>query len=89
MSRARDEDMDGVEVPLELRGAFENPIELARLRHNAFESVGRPYADGILYGIGLSRGLLDGLRGCSAIRTPVPLGSCRARGLCGSSKLLT
>ena len=62
MSRARDEDMDGVEVPLELRGAFENPIELARLRRNAFESVGRPYADGILYGGGLPRGLLDGLR---------------------------
>ncbi|MBM4334974.1 MAG: hypothetical protein FJ108_03560 [Deltaproteobacteria bacterium] len=61
MSRARDEDMDGVEVPLELRGAFENPDELARLRRNAFEGVGRPYADGILYGIGLSRGLLDGL----------------------------
>ncbi len=62
MSRARDYDADGVEVPLELRGAFENPAELARLRRNAFESVGRPYAAGILYGMGLAQGLLDGLR---------------------------
>lgn len=62
MSRAHDEDADGIEVPLEPRGAFENPAELARLRRNAFESVGRPYAGGILYGIGLAQGLLDGLR---------------------------
>ncbi|MEX2205484.1 MAG: 4-vinyl reductase [Myxococcota bacterium] len=62
MSRAHDQDADGVEVPLELRGAFENPAELARLRRNAFESVGRPYAGGILYGMGLAQGLLDGLR---------------------------
>jgi hypothetical protein len=62
MSRARDADAEGVEVPLELRGAFENPAELARLRRNAFESVGRPYAAGILYGMGLAQGLLDGLR---------------------------
>ena len=62
MSRAHDEDANGVEVPLELRGAFENPAELARLRRSAFESVGRPYAGGILYGMGLAQGLLDGLR---------------------------
>ncbi len=62
MSPIDDDDAGGVEVPLELRGAFENPFELARLRRNAFEGVGRPYASGILYGIGLSRGLLDGLR---------------------------
>ena len=62
MSRAYDDDADGVEVPLELRGAFENPAELARLRRNAFDSVGRPYAGGILYGMGLAQGLLDGLR---------------------------
>jgi hypothetical protein len=62
VSRAYEEDADGVEVPLELRGAFENPAELARLRRNAFDSVGRPFAAGILYGIGLAQGLLDGLR---------------------------
>jgi hypothetical protein len=62
MSRADAEDADGIEVPLELRGAFENPAELARLRRNAFDSVGRPYASGILYGMGLAQGLLDGLR---------------------------
>jgi hypothetical protein len=62
MSRTDAEDADGIEVPLELRGAFENPAELARLRRNAFDSVGRPYASGILYGMGLAQGLLDGLR---------------------------
>ncbi len=62
MSRAYDQDADGVEVPLELRGAFEQPAELARLRRNAFDSVGRPYAAGILYGMGLAQGLLDGQR---------------------------
>jgi hypothetical protein len=62
LSRAYDEDAIGVEVPLDIPGAFEDPAELARLRRNAFESVGRPYASGILYGIGLAQGLLDGLR---------------------------
>jgi len=62
VSRAHDEDAIGVEVSLELPGAFESPAELARLRNNAFESVGQPYAGGILYGIGLAQGLLDGLR---------------------------
>jgi hypothetical protein len=62
VSRAYDEDADGVEIPLDVPGAFEDPAELARLRRNAFESVGRPYASGILYGIGLAQGLLDGLR---------------------------
>lgn len=62
MSRAHDRDAEGVEVPLELRGAFEQPAELARLRRNAFAGVGRPYAAGILYGMGLAQGLLDGLR---------------------------
>ena len=62
MSRAHDDDSVGVEVPLELRGAFDNADELARLRRNAFQSVGRPYAAGILYGMGLAQGLLDGLR---------------------------
>jgi hypothetical protein len=62
VSRADAEDADGIEVPLELRGAFEVRAELARLHRNAFESVGPPYAGGILYGIGLTQGLLDGLR---------------------------
>ena len=62
MSRADAEDPVGIEVPLELRGAFEVPAELARLRRNAFETVGLPYAGGILHGIGLAQGLLDGLR---------------------------
>ena len=58
MSRKDDDDSAGIEVPLELRGAFENAAELARLRRNAFESVGQPYAAGILYGMGLAQGLL-------------------------------
>lgn len=62
MSRASDGDEEGVEVALDLPSAFESVAELARLRRNAIESVGRPYADGILYGIGLSQGMLDGLK---------------------------
>jgi hypothetical protein len=63
LSRADDRDVEGgVEVALELPTAFESLAELARLRRNAFESVGAPYAGGILYGIGLSQGMLDGLR---------------------------
>ena len=62
MSRADDRDAEGVEVALDLPSAFESIDELARLRRNALESVGRPYAGGILYGIGLSQGMLDGLR---------------------------
>jgi V4R domain-containing protein len=42
--------------------AFEDPAELERLRANAFESVGLPLAEGILYGIGFAEGLYDALR---------------------------
>jgi hypothetical protein len=62
LSRAYDDDAVGVEVSLAIPGAFESANELARLRNNAYASVGRPYAGGILYGIGLAQGLLDGLR---------------------------
>ncbi len=62
MSRAHDDDADGVEVSLAIPGAFDSAEELARLRNNAFASVGRPYAGGILYGIGVAQGLTDGLR---------------------------
>jgi len=56
------------EEPLELDptpaedDAFDDPESLERLRANAFESVGAPYAEGILYGIGLAEGLSDALR---------------------------
>lgn len=62
MSGERDEE------PLELEpapaedDAFDDPESLERLRANAFESVGAPYAEGILYGIGLAEGLGDALR---------------------------
>ena len=62
MSGVRDEE------PLELEpapaedDAFADPDSLERLRANAFESVGAPYAEGILYGIGLAEGLGDALR---------------------------
>jgi hypothetical protein len=62
LSRSRDPEAGGVEVALDPPSAFDSVAELARLRRNAFASVGRPYAGGILYGIGLSQGMLDGLR---------------------------
>src|SRR5262249_53759237 len=48
-------------APIEAH-AFDDPDSLERLRSNAFESVGAPYAEGILYGIGLAEGLGDALR---------------------------
>ncbi len=62
MSRSNDREDEGVEVALQLPSAFESIAELARLRRNALESVGLPFAAGILYGIGLSQGMLDGLK---------------------------
>jgi V4R domain-containing protein len=70
---ARDDD-----APLDLgpdegeRDAFSDPDELEKLRANAFESVGLPFAEGILYGIGLAEGLFDALR--VAQRFSGPLG---------------
>ena len=32
------------------------------LRRNAFETIGLPWAIGVLYGVGLGQGLRDGLR---------------------------
>lgn len=71
MSRSGARDEEGIEVALDLPTAFESLAELARLRRNAFESVGRPYADGILYGIGLAQGMLDGLRVARTFVAPV------------------
>jgi len=48
--------------PADASDAFDDPDELERLRANAFESVGAPLAEGILYGIGMAEGLFDALR---------------------------
>ncbi len=43
------------------RNPFADPQVLDELRRNTFVSVGVQYAQGILYGIGVTRGLVDGL----------------------------
>jgi V4R domain-containing protein len=63
VSGERDEDaseLEGVATPE--TDAFDDPEALERLRANAFESVGAPFAEGILYGIGVAEGLFDALR---------------------------
>jgi V4R domain len=72
MSGERGEASDEVELELEGPDAFDDPEALERLRANAFESVGLPYAEGILYGIGVAEGLVDALR--IARRFAGPLG---------------
>ena len=72
MSGARGDAADEVELELEGPDAFDDPDALERLRANAFESVGLPYAEGILYGIGVAEGLVDALR--VAHRFAGPLG---------------
>ena len=53
--------VEPVSEPPDVRDAFDDPDELERLRANAFESVGAPLAEGILYGIGMAEGLFDAL----------------------------
>ena len=72
MSGTRGTDADEAELELEAPDAFDDPDALERLRANAFESVGVPYAEGILYGIGMAEGLVDALR--VARRFAGPLG---------------
>ena len=72
MSSARGDAGDEVELELDTPDAFDDPDALERLRANAFESVGLPYAEGILYGIGVAEGLVDALR--VAHRFAGPLG---------------
>ncbi|HXZ86234.1 MAG TPA: V4R domain-containing protein, partial [Myxococcota bacterium] len=52
------EDLDG---PGE-RVPFDDPAALDELRRNAFETIGLPWAIGVLYGVGMGQGLRDGLR---------------------------
>jgi hypothetical protein len=72
VSGTRGDAADEVELELEGPDAFDDPEALERLRANAFESVGIPYAEGILYGIGVAEGLVDALR--VARRFAGPLG---------------
>jgi hypothetical protein len=46
----------------EARTPFEDPAALDELRRNAFETIGLPWAIGVLYGVGMGQGLRDGLR---------------------------
>ena len=61
MSERDDEPLES-ELEAEPADAFCDPDALEQLRTNAFESVGPPYAEGILYGIGVAEGLYDALR---------------------------
>ncbi|HTO70389.1 MAG TPA: V4R domain-containing protein [Myxococcota bacterium] len=75
MTDERDEEAGLIEAAVaapEAVDAFDDPDELERLRANAFESVGLPLAEGILYGIGMAEGLFDALR--VAQRFAGPLG---------------
>jgi len=72
VSGTRGDAADQAELELEAPDAFDDPDALERLRANAFESVGLPYAEGILYGIGVAEGLVDALR--VARRFTGPLG---------------
>ena len=62
MSGERDEEALEAASEIEPADAFDDPDALERLRANAFESVGPPFVEGILYGIGVAEGLYDALR---------------------------
>ena len=62
MSGERDEEAFGAELEVHAADAFDDPDALESLRANAFESVGPPFVEGILYGIGVAEGLHDALR---------------------------
>jgi hypothetical protein len=54
---------DALDVdPEDGRVPFEDPAALDELRRNAFETIGLPWAIGVLYGVGMGQGLRDGLR---------------------------
>jgi hypothetical protein len=72
VSGERDDEPLEPALAAEPADAFDDPEALERLRANAFESVGAPFAEGILYGIGVAEGLLDALR--IARRFAGPLG---------------
>jgi hypothetical protein len=63
MTRKPDEleGVDGLDEPGG-RIPFEDPAALDELRRNAFETIGLPWAIGVLYGVGMGQGLRDGLR---------------------------
>ncbi|MFI5315498.1 MAG: V4R domain-containing protein [Myxococcota bacterium] len=73
MSGERDPDPLEAALAIEPPDAFDDADALEQLRANAFESVGAPFAEGILYGIGVAEGLFDALR--VARRFAGPLGS--------------
>lgn len=57
------EDLDWLEeLEEDGRIPFEDPAALDELRRNALETVGLPWAIGILYGVGFTQGMLDGVR---------------------------
>ena len=66
-----DEPLEEAEPELEPVDAFDDPDALEQLRANAFESVGEPLAEGILYGIGVAEGLFDALRIASHFAGPL------------------
>ncbi|HTO54985.1 MAG TPA: V4R domain-containing protein [Myxococcota bacterium] len=72
MSGERDDEPLELEPENAESDAFDDPEALERLRANAFESVGAPLAEGILYGMGVAEGLYDALR--IARRFAGPLG---------------
>lgn len=63
MTRKPDE-LELLEDPGEsdTRIPFEDPAALDELRRNAFQTIGLPWAIGVLYGVGMGQGLRDGLR---------------------------
>jgi hypothetical protein len=62
VSGERDDESLDAELDVEPADAFDDPDALESLRANAFESVGAPIAEGLLYGIGVAEGLYDALR---------------------------
>jgi hypothetical protein len=62
VSGERDEEAFDAGLDVEPADAFDDPDALESLRASAFESVGPPFVEGILYGIGVAEGLYDALR---------------------------
>jgi len=61
VSGERDDEPLEADFAPEPADAFDDPDALDALRANAFESVGTPLAEGILYGLGLAEGLFHAL----------------------------
>ncbi len=53
---------EGADVPGDERDPFRDLDVLDELRKTTFEGIGAEYGLGILYGIGMTRGLVDGMR---------------------------